>query len=387
MDVLGTVLAFIGVLVVLVLVHEIGHFIVAKRAGITVQEFGVGFPPRIASVVWHGTRYSMNWIPLGGFVKMLGEDGDAEAEKMRSRGLSEAAIDKAMQGAFNRKPIWLRMLVLVAGVAMNFLLAALLFAVALSMPVQEGRGPLTVTEVQADSPAVAAGLRVGELLDGGIEIGLAEVRPQGRREDELRVGALPQQEVAGALLTAGADDQVGIALAGGVEVLGEAILVDLRDRHAGSQQHSGGVDDLRPPRVVEGDVERHPLAVPGPLLGLPDGAHDVGGGFVQAPDDAHPDALCDQLVGVLSHGAVDQAEQAGHLVVGAPPVLPAEDVEREHLDPLVGRDAHHRPDRLDPLDVASDGRQPPGGSPAAVAVHDDRDMSRMATARQRLRPP
>jgi regulator of sigma E protease len=164
MDVLGTILAFIGVLVVLVLVHELGHFIVAKRAGITVQEFGVGFPPRIGSVVWHGTRYSLNWIPLGGFVKMLGEDGELEADKMRQRGLSEAAVDKAMAGAFNRKPIWVRIGVLLAGVAMNFLLAAILFAVALSLPGSEGRGPLTVTEIQAGSPAVTAGLAVGDVI-------------------------------------------------------------------------------------------------------------------------------------------------------------------------------------------------------------------------------
>jgi regulator of sigma E protease len=164
MEVLGTILAFIGVLVVLVLVHELGHFVVAKRAGITVQEFGVGFPPRIGSVVWHGTRYSLNWIPLGGFVKMLGEDGDVEAEKMRQRGLSEAAVDKAMEGAFNRKPIWVRIVVLVAGVAMNFLLAAVLFAAALSLPGTEGRGPLTVTEIQADSPAVTAGLQVDDVI-------------------------------------------------------------------------------------------------------------------------------------------------------------------------------------------------------------------------------
>lgn len=164
MDVLGTILAFIGVLVVLVLVHELGHFVVAKRAGITVQEFGVGFPPRIGSVVWHGTRYSLNWIPLGGFVKMLGEDGEVEAEKMRQRGLSEAAVDKAMAGAFNRKPIWVRIVVLVAGVAMNFLLAAVLFALALSLPGTEGRGPLTVTEIQANSPAVTAGLQVDDVI-------------------------------------------------------------------------------------------------------------------------------------------------------------------------------------------------------------------------------
>ena len=164
MDVLGTILAFVAVLVVLVLVHELGHFIVAKRASITVQEFGVGFPPRIGSVVWHGTRYSVNWIPLGGFVKMLGEDGEVEADRMRQRGLSEAAVDKAMEGAFNRKPIWVRIMVLVAGVVMNFLLASALFAVALSLPAQQGRGPLTITEIQVGSPAVVAGLQVGDVI-------------------------------------------------------------------------------------------------------------------------------------------------------------------------------------------------------------------------------
>ncbi len=164
MEVLGTIAAFLAVLVVLVLVHELGHFIVAKRAGITVQEFGVGFPPRIGSVIWHGTRYSINWIPLGGFVRMLGEDGDAEAEKMRERGLSESAVDKAMAGAFNRKPIWIRLIVLFAGVVMNFLLAGVLFSVALSMPVPEGHGPLTVTDIQAGSPAAIADLRPGDVI-------------------------------------------------------------------------------------------------------------------------------------------------------------------------------------------------------------------------------
>lgn len=162
MDVLGTVAAFLAVLVVLVLAHELGHFIAAKRAGITVQEFGIGFPPRIGSVVWRGTRYSLNWIPLGGFVKMLGEDGDAEAEKMRHSGLSEAAVDKAMAGAFNRKPVWVRIVVLLAGVVMNFLLAGALFSVALSMPIPEGRGPLTVEEIQPGSPAEEHGLQVGD---------------------------------------------------------------------------------------------------------------------------------------------------------------------------------------------------------------------------------
>lgn len=165
MEVLGTVLAFLAVLVVLVLVHELGHFIAAKRSGIIVQEFGIGFPPRLGSVVWRGTRYSINAIPLGGFVKMLGEDGDIEAQRMREHGLSEAAIDHAMQGAFNRKPVWLRVAVLLAGVLMNFILAGALFAVAVAMPVPEGRGPLTVTDVQPDSPAVdQAHLQAGDVI-------------------------------------------------------------------------------------------------------------------------------------------------------------------------------------------------------------------------------
>jgi RIP metalloprotease RseP len=98
MEVVGTVAAFVAILVVLVLVHELGHFITAKRAGITVEEFGIGFPPRIGSLTWHGTRYSLNWIPLGGFVRMLGEDGDVEIRRLRESGLTDAEIDHAMEG-------------------------------------------------------------------------------------------------------------------------------------------------------------------------------------------------------------------------------------------------------------------------------------------------
>ena len=168
MGVVGTILAFVVVLVILVLVHELGHFIAAKLAGITVEEFGIGFPPRVASVIWRGTRYSLNAIPLGGFVKMLGENGESDAERMRSRGLSAAAVEHAMAGAFNRKPIWVRVLVLVAGVAMNFVLAVVLYAVAFTQPVPDHVGPLTVTSVQPGSPAAIgkSPLLVGDRIVG-----------------------------------------------------------------------------------------------------------------------------------------------------------------------------------------------------------------------------
>jgi len=163
MDVLTTIAAFIGILVVLVLVHELGHFAMAKWAGITVEEFGIGFPPRIASLKWHGTRYSLNWIPLGGFVRMLGEDGDVEIKRLRESGMTTDEIETAMEGAFNRRPIWVRIIVLLAGVAMNFLLASALFAAAFSLPTLVGEGPLTVTDIQPGSPA-AANLQVDDVI-------------------------------------------------------------------------------------------------------------------------------------------------------------------------------------------------------------------------------
>jgi regulator of sigma E protease len=183
MGVVGTILAFVVVLVVLVLVHELGHFVAAKLAGITVEEFGIGFPPRVASVTWRGTRYSVNAIPLGGFVKMLGEDGEGDAERMRQRGLSPAAVERAMRGAFNRKPIWLRIIVLVAGVIMNFILAVFLYTVAFLQPVPDHVGPMTVISVQAGSPAATQGLHVGDRIVG------ADGRQFGARPGDFRIAS------------------------------------------------------------------------------------------------------------------------------------------------------------------------------------------------------
>jgi regulator of sigma E protease len=164
MEVLGTIAAFLAVLVVLVVVHELGHFLAAKATGITVQEFAVGFPPRIASRIWRGTRYSVNWIPLGGFVKMLGEDGDIEAQKLRQRGLSEPAVEQAMAGAFNRKPIYVRIGVLLAGVVMNFLLAGTLFSIASGMPQYQAQGGLVVSSINPGSPAEEAKLQPNDVI-------------------------------------------------------------------------------------------------------------------------------------------------------------------------------------------------------------------------------
>ncbi len=109
---LGSILLFVVVLSVLVIAHEAGHFFTALKLGMKVEEFGVGFPPRAWSRVKNGIRYSINWIPLGGFVKIKGESGS----------------DRHDPDAFSSKPAWKRLIVLVAGVVMNVILAVVLLS-------------------------------------------------------------------------------------------------------------------------------------------------------------------------------------------------------------------------------------------------------------------
>ncbi len=270
MEVIGTIAAFLGVLIVLVLVHELGHFIVAKRAGITVEEFGIGFPPRITSVTWRGTRYSLNWIPLGGFVKMLGEDGEVEVRRLREQGLSGPEIEHAMAGAFNRKPIWIRVTVLLAGVAMNFVLAAGLFAAALSMPALIGHGPLTVISIQADSPA-----------DGKLEEGDVIVAADGRtfeRSAELT------EYVAG---RAGSEVEFTVTRDG------DEITVPIVPRAVSAEERARGIGPVgfayEPERLVE-----EPSTVTGPLDAVGRGTAAAWSLAVQIPG-----GLADAVGGLL----------------------------------------------------------------------------------------
>ena len=297
MDVIGTVVAFFGVLIVLVLVHELGHFLVAKRAGITVEEFGVGFPPRIASVMRGGTRYSLNWIPLGGFVRMLGEDGDVEERRLREKGLTDAEVEHAMAGAFNRRPIWVRLAVLLAGVLMNFLLAAVLFAVALSMPQLVGGGPLTVTEVQADSPA-----------EGNLEIG------------DVILGADGQTFELTSELTSYIAERDGTAVVLDVERAGERIEVEVVPRSVTVEQRRAGIGPVgfsfEPERMVEA-----PPQASGPIEAAWMGTTTTAEIAVQIPG-----GLADTVVGLIglnpdaaadARGPIGIAQETGR-VLGAP---------------------------------------------------------------------
>jgi len=109
-----TILIFLAVLVVLILVHEWGHFITAKWTGMRVDEFGIGFPPKLFSWRKGETVYSLNALPIGGFVKILGENGDGDGEVL-------SVADQAR--TFSARPKWAQAVVLVAGVTMNILLA------------------------------------------------------------------------------------------------------------------------------------------------------------------------------------------------------------------------------------------------------------------------
>jgi regulator of sigma E protease len=159
--ILVTILTFIIILGLLVFVHELGHFLMAKRAGMKVEEFGFGFPPRIFGIKKGGTIYSINWIPLGGFVKILGENGDTSEE-----------------GSFGTKGFWARFGVLIAGVTMNIIFAWLLIAIGMTvglptaigegdtLPANAHVGPaqVSILEVRDDSPASAAGFKIGDSI-------------------------------------------------------------------------------------------------------------------------------------------------------------------------------------------------------------------------------
>jgi regulator of sigma E protease len=142
-----TVVLFVLILGAMVLIHELGHFVSARLARVRVLEFGIGFPPRAKVLRNRGeTLYTLNWLPIGGFVKLEGEDGD-EAADPRS---------------FAAQGLPTRLLILVAGVVMNVVLSFVIFTgIALGGDPTIG---FRVGTVQPDSPAAAAGLQSGDVI-------------------------------------------------------------------------------------------------------------------------------------------------------------------------------------------------------------------------------
>lgn len=153
------ILLFFIVLGVLVFVHEFGHFIVAKKSGIRVDEFGIGFPPRLFKFKKGGTVYSINLIPFGGFVKIFGEDNEVGF------------------GSFALKPVYIKIAVIIAGVVFNVILAWFLISIgfAAGFPTSVSDAPegadvkdakVLILNVKKDSPAEKAGLKAGDTIIG-----------------------------------------------------------------------------------------------------------------------------------------------------------------------------------------------------------------------------
>ena len=148
-----TLLLFILILSVLIFVHEFGHFIVAKKSGIKVEEFGFGLPPRIFGKKVGETIYSLNLLPIGGFVRLFGEDEQVDKK------------NKDEKRSFYHQSKLNRLSVLIAGVTMNLLLGIICFSmIYLKVGIPTKVGQVMVVDVSKNSPADLIGLQVNEII-------------------------------------------------------------------------------------------------------------------------------------------------------------------------------------------------------------------------------
>lgn len=145
-----TAITIIIFLSILILIHELGHFLLAKRFGLFVSEFGLGLPPRAWGKKIGETIYSINWLPFGGYVKIAGEDGEEDVDK---------SVPK--ERIFGNIAAWKRFCILVGGVGMNFLLGWALLSIVFMIGVKPG---LFISQVQKDGPASVAGLQSNDRL-------------------------------------------------------------------------------------------------------------------------------------------------------------------------------------------------------------------------------
>jgi regulator of sigma E protease len=153
--------SFLAVLTVVVFVHELGHFLVARWCGVKVKAFSLGFGPEIVSFEdRHGTRWRLAWIPLGGYVKFM---DDENAASMPSQDAIAQMSEAERAGSFHAKPLWRRAAVVAAGPAANFLLAIAIFSIMLSLWGVTKLEP-RIGQVTPDSPAAAAGFQPNDLI-------------------------------------------------------------------------------------------------------------------------------------------------------------------------------------------------------------------------------
>lgn len=161
MELIGTIILFLCVLSILVLIHEWGHFTAARIFGVRVEEFGLGFPPKAKTLFTDskGTAYTLNWLPLGGFVRLKGEQGELASDS----------------DSFASKPVWQKLIILAAGVFMNLVLAIFVFTIGFTIGMPQVLDDVSggtiksqniqITHIMKDSPASASALKEGDIID------------------------------------------------------------------------------------------------------------------------------------------------------------------------------------------------------------------------------
>ena len=157
---------FVIALSILVLVHEFGHYFAAKITGVKVEEFGLGLPPRIFGKKIGETVWSLNWLPIGGFCRLYGEDGNKQGHR-----------------AFNNKNPWQKGLIVLGGVLMNLVLAVVIFSTVYTiMGVPKETDRVKIIGVAKDSPAQEAGLREDDWIK---KVGEVEVKKGSELTQEV----------------------------------------------------------------------------------------------------------------------------------------------------------------------------------------------------------
>lgn len=146
-----TILIFLLILTILVLVHEFGHFIIAKKMGVKVEEFGIGLPPRLFGIKKGETLYSVNLLPLGGFVKLFGEEYDELGKGNKNR-------------TFVNKTPWQKTLIILGGVIGNFLLGWFIFSYLVTQGVPVPTNKVIVDKINVNSPAAKVNLKPGDQI-------------------------------------------------------------------------------------------------------------------------------------------------------------------------------------------------------------------------------
>jgi regulator of sigma E protease len=215
-----SVIIFILILAVLIVVHELGHFFMARKGGIRVDEFGLGYPPR-ARTLWrkNGTDFTLNWLPFGGFVKIFGENPDDE---------SVNGVHKSV--AFVNKPKWVQALVLFAGPFMNFFFAWLIILATLFVGLPTTISPdmdqrfvtensIIITNISPDSPASRAGLKPGDTV---LEIEVKDVVYTKISSAELRALVLANPEETFNITTDSPENNISVIKP--ADVSGEKLL-------------------------------------------------------------------------------------------------------------------------------------------------------------------